>query len=208
MRGDIEEVTTIFEVVYIDVSPSVAGALVTFVVEVLHADEVVLLSAAVFARREAVLLEADDLSYEGLESRFPLTFLEGSVEVGSILRLSDDVVAEVNGGIDEGSVRLLDDVAEALGDHRSDDTFDVVFEGTHESSADIWRRDIALIRDVDRVLRSFLVSSDTYDGLVVVFDRDVDTLSSIHWSRDIGEDLLDLSLRVVDVDVTDDDDCL
>ena len=52
-------------------------------------------------------------------------------------------------------------------------------------------------------LRSFLVSSDTYDGLVVVFDRDVDTLSSIHWSRDVGEDLLNLSLRVVDVDVTD-----
>ena len=131
MRGDIEEVTTIFEVVYIDVSPSVAGALVTLVVEVLHADEVVLLSTAVFTRSEAVLLEADDLSYEGLESRLPLTFLEGSVKVGSVLRLSDDVVAEVNGGIDEGSVRLLDDVAEALGDHRSDDTFDVVFEGAH-----------------------------------------------------------------------------
>ena len=208
MRGDIEEVTTIFEVVYVDVSPSVAGALVTFVVEVLHADEVVLLSTAVFTRSEAVLLEADDLSYEGLESRLPLTFLEGSVKVGSVLRLSDDVVAEVNGSIDEGSIRLLDDVAEALGDHRSDDTFDVVFEGTHEGSADIWRCDIALIRDVDRVLRSFLVSSDTYDGLVVVFDRDVDTLSCIHWSRDVGEDLLDLSLRVVDIDVTDDDDCL
>ena len=115
---DVEEVTTVFEVVYIDVSPSVAGALVTLVVEVLHADEVVLLSAAVFARSEAVLLEADDLSHEGLESRLPLTFLEGNVEVGSILGLSDDVVAEVNGSVDEGSVRLLDDVAEALGDHR------------------------------------------------------------------------------------------
>ena len=131
MRGDIEEVTTVFEVVYIDVRPSVAGTLVTLVVEVLHADEVVLLGAAVFVRSEAVLLEAYDLSYEGLESRLPLPFLEGSVEVGSILGLSYDVVTELNGGVDEGSIRLLDDVAEALGDHRSDDTFDVVFEGAH-----------------------------------------------------------------------------
>ena len=118
MCGDIEEVTTVFEVVYIDVCPSIAGTLVTLVVEVLHADEVVLLSAAIFARREAVRLEAYDLSYESLESGLPLPFLEGSVKVDSVLGLSDDVVTEVNGSVDEGCIRLLDDVAEALGDHR------------------------------------------------------------------------------------------
>ena len=61
VRGDIEEVTTVFEVVDIDIGPCFAGALVAFVEGILHRDEELFLSTVKLCRCEAELLDADDL---------------------------------------------------------------------------------------------------------------------------------------------------
>ena len=167
-----------------------------------------MLSTIILPRSDPVLLDAEDFGSESLEGRLPLTFLEASGEVHRILGLSDDIVTDRGISAKERSIRLLHDVAETLVEDARDDLVHVVFQRPHDRSTYLGRGDIALESDADRILRSFLIDGDTDDRLLVVLDLYIYSLSRIYWSGDVSEDLLELSLRTIDIDVPYDDDPL
>ena len=185
------------------------GALVLVGVHLVETAEEVALIALVLSRCEAKLssLAHDEISSLQSVGRFAHVFRR-CADVESILGLGKDVVAVAGLCTDEGTVSFLSSLGEALGQHTGDSLLGIVLDQVGQRLFQAVGKDIMLHHQVDRRRRIFLVLVDDDDRLSVVGHGLVNQLGLVGRVLDVAEELLDLSLRAVDVYVTDDDESL
>ena len=184
------------------------SALVAVGILLLQRTQVVCLGTSILRSGEAELTSTSCLTVECLQRLHVLAFLGHTNQFEAVLGLRQQILAIVSICLEEGAALLLCHLVQALAHHARDHIRQIALDKIAKISFLLFREGIVLHHNHQLTHLHFLILIEDIDSLAVVGNGLSNYLGSIGVNLDTTKEFLNLSLHVININITNYDDGL